>query len=86
MTGRLADDPRFERLLSLVLDTLIALLEQGAPASKRSADGGDAPRAPAPAPYVAAAIRLLKDAGWWSGKSDDKALEALLSDLPDFDD
>lgn len=66
----------------LVLAQLRDILANGVADPKRT--GAGAERAPAPAPYVAAAIRLLKECGALGDAGG--ALEPLHAQLPEFDD
>lgn len=79
---------QLDRLEALVLTRLIDLLEQGQPIQKAAGPDGQAVeigRAPAGAAYVAAAIRVLKEAGKWSDGAPDADFGAGLGELPDFD-
>lgn len=84
-----AADPRLSRLYDLVLERLIEILAEGLPVQKTDAKTGETRqvgRTPAPPAYVSAAIKLLKDAGRWSGQGDEDRLESLLEGLPSFED
>lgn len=79
-----------ERLRRAVQARLLEFCEEGVPIMKTDAKTGETRmvgRAPAPAPYLSAALKFLKEAGALGSVGG--ALEALedeLEALPEFDD
>lgn len=75
-------DPRIARLSDLVIERLTELLE----ISLEGDDAATRAKSAAPAAYLQAAIRLLKDLGAWRDEDGESGLEAALAAMPDFDD
>ncbi|MCI4664211.1 MAG: hypothetical protein MRY74_05775 [Neomegalonema sp.] len=81
-----------DRLMRSVTQRLIEFCELGVPVLKTDAKTGETKlvgRAPAPAAYISAAVKFLKEAGAFGGGVSPAAateLDAQLAALPDFDD
>lgn len=78
------------RLRGAVMARLIEFCEDGVPIVKTDSKTGETRivgRAPAPAPYLSAALKFLKDVGALGPAADAAAaLEAELGRLPEFED
>ncbi len=80
-----------ERLMRAVLARLVEFCEEGVPILKTDAKTGETRvvgRAPAPAPYLSAALKFLKETGAFGGAAAAAAaeLDAERGALPDFND
>lgn len=80
-----ASETRMAELHELTATVLIGVLKTGVPIIHKET-GEVTGHAPAPAPYIAAAIKFLKDNDITALPEANDKLKSLANALPDFDD
>lgn len=80
-----AAEKKLGLLHEITADTFIQIIKEGVPIVNKET-GEIEGYAPAPAPYLAAAIKFLKDNGIEALAEGNDKLSKLADELPDFDD